>query len=96
MREAHTDLPNTSALHPSDLWVRALPLVILEPGPLALLSFRLANAEGPPGFFVFLCIEDQHRLHIRSALLLDVTSLIFFAVKRFKEPKEERRPWRIW
>ncbi|XP_010086463.1 PREDICTED: transmembrane protein 110-like, partial [Pterocles gutturalis] len=22
--------------------------------------------------------------------------LIFFAVKRFREPKEERRPWRIW
>ncbi|NXI38138.1 STIMA regulator, partial [Galbula dea] len=28
--------------------------------------------------------------------LLKVTSLISFAVKRFREPKEERRPWRIW
>ncbi|KAL2308895.1 hypothetical protein Nmel_005066 [Mimus melanotis] len=28
--------------------------------------------------------------------LANVTSLILFAVKRFKEPKAERRPWRIW
>ncbi|XP_008935681.1 PREDICTED: transmembrane protein 110-like, partial [Merops nubicus] len=42
--------------------------------------------------------QDQHRLHtcISSALLVDGTSVIFFAVKRFKEPEEERRPWRIW
>lgn len=99
MPEAHKYLPNTSAVHPSDLWVHALFLVSLEPGPSAWLSFRLANAEGPPDFFFdSFCIEDWHRPHmcIGSTLLVNVTSLIFFAVKRFREPKEERRPWRIW
>ncbi|KAM9634429.1 store-operated calcium entry regulator STIMATE-like isoform 2-T3 [Morphnus guianensis] len=98
MPEAHTYLPNTSAVHPSDLWVHVLFLVSLEPGPSAWLSFRLANAEGPPDFFDYFCIEDWYRprMCICSALLVNVTSLIFFAVKRFREPKEERRPWRIW
>nr|XP_010300157.1 PREDICTED: transmembrane protein 110-like [Balearica regulorum gibbericeps] len=35
-------------------------------------------------------------MYARSCFLKGLLSLIFFAVKRFKEPKEERRPWRTW
>uniref|UniRef100_A0A8C3J3L1 Transmembrane protein 110 n=1 Tax=Calidris pygmaea TaxID=425635 RepID=A0A8C3J3L1_9CHAR len=35
-------------------------------------------------------------MRISSALLVNVTFLFFFAVKRYCEPKEERRPWKIW
>lgn len=71
MPEAHKCLPNPSAVYPSDLWVHALFLVSLEPGPSAWLSFRLANAERPPDFFWLLLhwglAQTAHEFWFNSA-----------------------------